>query len=85
MESLKGAIDRGVHIVNVTQCIGGSVIMGHYDTSREMESMGVISGHDITTESALAKMMYLIGEKVPKEEFKTTFETSLRGEITIGE
>ena len=85
LKSLKKAIKSGVHIVNVTQCIGGSVIMGQYDTSREMESMGVISGHDITTESALAKMMYLIGEKVPKEAFKTTFETSLRGEITVGD
>ena len=81
--SLKGAIEKGVHVVNVTQCIGGSVIMGQYDTSREMESMGVISGHDITTESALAKMMYLIGERIPREEFKSAFETSLRGEITV--
>lgn len=85
LNALKKAIKSGVHIVNVTQCIGGSVIMGQYDTSREMESMGVISGHDITTESALAKMMYLIGEKTPKDAFKTTFETSLRGEITVSD
>ena len=83
LESLRGAIKRGVHLVNVTQCNWGSVIMGHYDTSKELETMGVISGHDITTESAVAKMMYLLGEKIPRTAFKSTFERSLRGEITV--
>lgn len=79
---LRNAIQKGIQIVNVTQCVGGSVIMGHYETSVEMEKIGIISGKDITSESALAKLMYLLGENTPKYEFKTIFETSLRGEIS---
>lgn len=82
LEILKKAITKGVHIINVTQCSGGSVIMGQYETSRALKKMGVISGKDITTESAIAKAMYLLGAKVSSKTFKTIFETSLRGEIT---
>ena len=78
---LKNALQRGLHIVDVTQCVGGSVILGHYETSIQLQKIGLISGKDITTESAVAKLMYLLGEKVSKEKFKTIFETPLRGEI----
>tara|TARA_R110001583_G_scaffold71272_1_gene201066 strand:- start:6623 stop:7660 length:1038 start_codon:yes stop_codon:yes gene_type:complete len=80
---LKDAIINGLHIVNVTQCLGGSVIMGHYETSELLNKIGIISGKDITTESALAKLMYLLGENIPKSEFKAVFETSLRGEMSL--
>jgi len=80
---LKKAIQDGVHIINVTQCAGGNVIMGHYETSVPLKKIGVINGNDITTESALAKLMYLLGENIPKNDFKRVFETSLRGEISI--
>ena len=83
VDLLKETINKGIHIVNVTQCIGGSVIMGQYETSIRLEEIGVISGNDITTESALAKLMYLLGENIPKDKFKTLFETQLRGEITM--
>ena len=83
IDLLKEAIKEGIQIVNVTQCVSGSVIMGHYETSIELEKIGVISGNDITTESALAKLMYLLGENIPKNKFKYFFETELRGEITI--
>lgn len=79
---LKGAINQKIHIINVTQCSGGSVIMGQYEASIELKKMGVISGKDITTESAIAKTMYLLGARVSHKTFKTIFETSLRGEIT---
>ena len=83
LELLEKAIVSGIYIVNVTQCAGGGVIMGHYETSLMLEKMGVISGNDCTTESALAKLMCLIGQNTPKREFKLIFETSLRGEITV--
>jgi len=78
---LKQAIKSGIHIVNVTQCVGGSVILGHYETSVDLKNIGVIDGKDITTESAIAKLMYLLGENISNLAFKKVFESSLRGEI----
>jgi len=82
VDLLKKTIDKGIHIVNVTQCYGGSVILGMYETSAELKSIGIINGKDITTESALAKMMYLLNENLPQKAFKEYFETSIRGEIS---
>ncbi|RNC87890.1 MAG: asparaginase [Winogradskyella sp.] len=79
---LSEAISRGVHIINVTQCAGGSVFMGQYETSSQLKDIGLISGKDITTEAAVTKLMYLIGQEIEPSEFKTIFETALRGEMS---
>lgn len=82
VDLLKQTIDRGIVVVNVTQCIGGSVAMGQYETSTQLKKIGVVSGKDITTEAAVAKMMYLLAKQLSPKVFKTIFETSLRGELS---
>jgi L-asparaginase len=78
---LKKTIDREIPIINVTQCTSGGVLMGHYETSMQLKAAGVISGKNITTESAIAKLKLLLGRKVPFQDFKLKFETSIRGEM----
>lgn len=79
---LEEAVMRGVHIVNVTQCVSGSVNMDIYETGRRLQDIGVISGRDITTEAALTKMMYLLGQGFAPEEFVSRMGTPLRGEMS---
>jgi L-asparaginase len=78
---LQKAVTRGLVVVNVTQCSIGSVSMGHYETSTSLKNLGIISGKDITTEAAIAKLMFLLGQNIAPEGFKNVFETSLRGEM----
>lgn len=79
---IERTVKKGVPIINVTQCSGGSVNMGQYDTSSRLRDLGVVSGKDITTEAAMTKLMYLLGEGISPKTFKTIFETSLRGEMS---
>ncbi|HAW59286.1 MAG TPA: L-asparaginase 1 [Bacteroidales bacterium] len=76
------AIHRGILIFNVSQCKAGSVAQGLYKTSLALEALGVVSGADITTESALAKMMFLFGENYPNEEIHRLLKIPLRGEMS---
>lgn len=82
IEILQELIAKNIPVVNVTQCVGGSVLMGLYETSTHLKEIGVISGKDSTTEAALAKLMYLIGREIRGEKLKNMFETSLRGEVS---
>lgn len=82
LKLLKEAVSRNIRIVNVSQCAGGSVMQGHYETSIGLKEIGIISGKDITTESAVAKLMYLLKENLSLKDFTFYFEKPLRGEIS---
>ena len=79
---VRKAIHRGVICVNVTQCQGGTVKMGQYQTSRELKKIGVISGNDMTTEAAVTKLMFLLGQALSHEDIKLHLRKNLSGEIS---
>lgn len=82
LKAIREAVDKGLVIVNITQCMNGFVLPNRYLTGRELTEAGVIPGHDLTSEAAITKLMYLFGQGLSPEEVKKEMEISLCGEIT---
>jgi L-asparaginase len=79
---LKRAIDKGIIILNITQCLEGKVIQGMYETSSHLKKIGVIGGSDLTFESAVTKLMFLLGQNLGVSKTKKLLTTNLRGELS---
>lgn len=82
LATLKEATDRGVLIVNCSQCVKGSVNMEGYATGHALSEAGVISGLDMTTETVIAKLYYLLSQELPTKVIRELLGTNLRGELT---
>lgn len=84
IETIREAVDRGLVIVNVSQCDNGMVNPGKYRTGALLLESGVIPGHDITSEAAITKLMFLFGQNYSSDEVKQLMETPLVGEMSLG-
>lgn len=83
IERIKKAVNDGLIVMNVTQCHAGKVNMDAYATGIALKKEGVVGGFDITTESALAKLFYLLGKYSDIDDVKRELVSNLRGEISI--
>ena len=82
IRQLKEATERGIIIVNITQCASGAVEMGRYETGMHLLEAGVISGYDSTPECAITKLMFLLGHGLPNKDIRYKMNSCLIGEIT---
>ncbi|WP_298773913.1 asparaginase [uncultured Shewanella sp.] len=82
LATLKAAHERGVILVNLTQCMQGKVNMGGYATGNALAGSGVISGGDMTTEAALAKLHFLLSTEMTPNEIRQAMQENLVGELS---
>ena len=81
-DCIKKAVDRGIIVLNITQCQAGRVDMDTYSTGKSLKNIGVVGGGDSTTEAAVAKLFFLLGQYTDNKEIVYFLEKNMRGELT---
>ncbi len=82
LEEIRQAISSGIYVVNISQCPAGHVKQGKYATSKALSDIGVIGGGDMTLEAATTKVMYLLGQKVTRNQFIRMVSKNICGELS---
>jgi L-asparaginase len=83
IQCMERAIKKGIIILNVSQCNGGRVIQGRYETSKDLKRVGILSGGDITTEAAITKMMFLLANETEEHIIRRKLINPLAGEMSL--
>lgn len=83
LKLIKEAVDKQIVMLNVSQCPGGRVVHGQYDTSQQLNELGVIEGADLTLEAAITKLMLILGEEYDMETIRKRLVTPICGEMTL--
>lgn len=81
-KALREAVDKGIVVVNVTQCQNGEVDPYRYKAGLALAQSGIVSGHDLTSEAALTKLMYLLGRGLKPTQVMHYMESNLCGEMS---
>ena len=79
---IKKAFDNGTIVTVCSQCQSGTVKLGAYETSAALTAAGAVSGYNMTTEAAVAKLYYLFSLSLERDQIKEYMEENLRGELT---
>lgn len=83
LQGIRQAVERGISVVVTTQCLYDSANLRVYQVGNRLLDMGVIQGWDMTSEAAMTKLMWALGQGMTPEEIKKLFEISIAGEITV--
>ena len=83
LQGIRQAVERGISVVVTTQCLYDSANLQVYQVGNRLLDMGVIQGWDMTSEAAMTKLMWALGQRMTPEEIKKLFEQSIAGEITV--
>ena len=85
LRSIRRAIEDGVSVVVTTQCLFDSADLGVYQVGNQLLDLGVVQARDMTTEAAMTKLMWALGQKMSQEEIADLFRQNLAGEVTISD